>query len=109
MMKRSTRSAAQLQPQDAIGAQVHQEESGVWHADSLSLFQQVDVQPATRSASPSLKDTLGSPVVKGALLGAATGAIAASASHGEAGKGALVGAGVGAGAALVVLFTKGTR
>ena len=85
-----------LQPNDAVGADVHQEEGGAWAADRVTLFQQVDVQPATKKPSSSLSSVLGNPMVKGALLGAATGAIASSASHGKAGKGALIGAGVGA-------------
>ena len=94
-------SAAYLRPNDAIGAEVRQEETGVWRADSITLFQQVNVKPATQKPSPSLRDALGNPVVKGALVGAATGAIASSASGGKAGKGALVGAGVGAAAGLL--------
>ena len=90
------RSMEDLYPNDAIGANIHQEEDGRWAADSITLFQQVDVQPATKKPSSSLSNALGNPVVKGALLGAATGAIASSASHGKAGKGALIGAGVGA-------------
>ena len=94
-------SLSQLRSNDALGAQVHQEESRLWHADSLTRFQEVNAQPATPKPSPSLKSALGNPVVRGALVGAATGAIAASASHGKAGKGALVGAGVGAAAGLL--------
>ena len=90
------RSLYDLRPNDAIGADVHQEEGGAWAADSITLFQQIDAQPATKKPSSSLSSALGNPMVKGALLGAATGAIAASASHGKAGKGALIGAGVGA-------------
>ena len=94
-------SAAYLRPNDAVGAQVHQGESGAWHADRVTFFQQIDAQPATKTPSSSLRDVLGNPVARGALLGAATGAIASSASHGKAGKGALVGAGVGAAAGLL--------
>lgn len=94
-------SVSDLRPNDAVGAQVHQEETGVWHADRITLFQEVNAHPATKAPSSSLRDVLGNPVARGALLGAATGAIAASASHGKAGKGALVGAGVGAAAGLL--------
>ena len=89
-------SLSDLRPNDAVGVDIHQEEGGAWVADSVTLFQQIDAQPATKKPSPSLSSALGNPMVKGALLGAATGAIAASASHGKAGKGALIGAGVGA-------------
>lgn len=90
-----------LRADDAIGAEVTQEESGVWYAASVTRFQDVAVQPATARPSPSLRDVLGNPVVRGALVGAATGAIASGASGGKAGKGALVGAGVGAAAGLL--------
>jgi uncharacterized membrane protein len=56
----------------------------------------MNARPATKNPPPTMRDVLGNPVVKGALLGAATGAIASGASGGKAGKGALVGAGVGA-------------
>ena len=94
-------SVSDLRPNDAVGAEVHQEESGAWRADSVTLFQEVNARPATKKPSPSLRDVLGAPVVRGALMGAATGAIASSASGGKAGKGALVGAGVGAAAGLL--------
>ena len=94
-------SVSELRQNDAVSVQVHQEESGVWRSDSVTFLEEVNAHPATKAPSPSLKDVLGSPVAKGALLGAATGAIAASASHGKAGKGALVGAGVGAAAGLL--------
>lgn len=94
-------SLSELRSNAPVSADVRQEESGVWRADSITLFQQVDVQPATQKPSPSLRDTLGNPVVRGALTGAVTGAIASSASGGKAGKGALVGAGVGAAAGLL--------
>jgi outer membrane lipoprotein SlyB len=95
------RSVSDLRPNAPVSAEVRQEESGVWRADSVTLFQRVDMQPATQKPSPSLRDTLGNPVVRGALTGAVTGAIASSASGGKAGKGALVGAGVGAAAGLL--------
>ena len=99
-----------LRPNDALSADIHQTESGAWHADSVRLFQEINAQPATKKPSPSLKDVLGNPVVRGALTGAATGAIASSLSHGKAGKGALVGAGVGAAAGLLEgLFSRPSK
>lgn len=95
------RSVLDLRRNDPVSADVRQEEGGAWYADRVTLFQDVNAQPATQSPSPSLRDVLGNPVVRGALLGAATGAIASSASGGKAGKGALVGAGVGAAAGLL--------
>ena len=89
-------SIEELRPNDPIGADIRQQENGEWIVDSITAFQQVNVKPATKKPSSSLSSVLGNPVVKGALLGAATGAIASSASHGKAGKGALIGAGVGA-------------
>ena len=94
-------SVSDLRRSDAVGAEVHQEETGVWRADRVTLFREVNARPATKAPSPSLKDVLGNPVARGALTGAATGAIAASVSGGKAGKGALVGAGVGAAAGLL--------
>ena len=94
-------SVSDLRPKDAVGAQVHQEESGVWRADSVTLFQGINAHPKTKTPSPSLKSVLGNPVVRGALLGAATGAIASAVSHGKVGKGALIGAGVGAAGGLL--------
>jgi hypothetical protein len=76
----------------------------------VTLFQDINARPATQKPSPTLRDALGNPVVKGALVGAATGAIASSASGGKAGKGALVGAGVGAAAGLLEnMFSGGNR
>ena len=98
---RGVSSVSALRQNDAIGAEVSQEETGNWRADSVTLFQQMNARPATQQPSASLKDVLGNSVVRGALLGAATGAIASSASGGKAGKGALVGAGVGAAAGLL--------
>ncbi len=94
-------SILDLRPNAPVSAEIRQEETGVWRADSVTLFQEVNAQPATQKPSPSLRDTLGNPVVRGALTGAMTGAIASSASGGKAGKGALVGAGVGAAAGLL--------
>lgn len=94
-------SVLDLRPNDAVSADVRQEESGIWRADRVTLFQEVNARPATKNPSPSLRDVLGTPVVRGALVGAATGAIASSASGGKAGKGALIGAGVGAAAGLL--------
>lgn len=94
-------SLSALRTNDAISAEIRQEESGVWRANQVTLFQQVNARPATQNPPPSLRDVLGNPVVRGALLGAATGAIASSTSGGKAGKGALVGAGVGAAAGLL--------
>ena len=48
-----------------------------------------DVQPATQNT----QDEYNKKIIKQGLLGAATGAIAAEASGGKAGKGALIGAG----------------
>jgi len=90
-----------LRRNDPVGVDVRQDESGAWHALAVQKFTDVSVQPATPRPSPSLRDALGNPVVRGALVGAATGAIASSASGGKAGKGALVGAGVGAAAGLL--------
>ena len=95
------KSIADLRPNDPIGANIHQQETGAWHADTVTVFQQVNAQPATKQPSNALKDMLGTPVVRGALLGAATGAIASSASGGKAGKGALYGAAAGAGFSLL--------
>lgn len=101
------RSVSDLRPNDVIGAEVHQEESRLWRADSVTRFEEINVRPATKNPPPTLRDVLGNPVVKGALVGAATGAIASSASGGKAGKGALVGAGVGAAAGLLEsMFSK---
>ena len=96
-----TPSLSYLRANDAISADVRQMESGNWRADRVTLFQQINARPATKNPPPSMRDILGSPVVRGALLGAATGAIASSSSGGKAGKGALVGAGVGAAAGLL--------
>ena len=98
---RGVPSVLDLRPNEAVGAEVRQEEAGVWRADSVTLFQEINAHPATRNPSPSLRDVLGNPVVRGALMGAATGAIASSASGGKAGKGALIGAGVGAAGGLL--------
>ena len=95
------RSVSDLKPNDPVGAEVRQMEAGTWRADSVTLYQEVQARPATPAPSNALRDILGNPVAKGALVGAATGAIAASASHGKAGKGALIGAGVGAAAGLL--------
>lgn len=94
-------SVYSLRPNQAVSAEVRREESGLWRADEITLFQEVNAQPATQNPPPSMKSMLGNPVVRGALLGAATGAIASSASGGKAGKGALVGAGVGAASGLL--------
>lgn len=94
-------SAARLRRDDAVSADVRQEESGIWRADNVVRFEQLSAQPATQKPSPSLQGALRDPVVRGALTGAATGAIASSASGGKAGKGALIGAGVGAAAGLL--------
>jgi len=93
-------SVLDLRTQEAVGAEVRQEETGVWRALRVTRFEEIHAHPATKTTSPSLRDVLGNPMVRGALLGAATGAIASSASGGKAGKGALVGAGVGAAAGL---------
>jgi hypothetical protein len=89
-------SLSQLIKNDAVSVDVTQQESRVWHADKVTLFQEVNARPATQNPPPTMRDVLGNPVVRGALLGAATGAIASSASGGKAGKGALIGAGAGA-------------
>jgi hypothetical protein len=94
-------SSASLRRNDPISAEVHQLENGAWHADKITLFQNMNAQPATKNPPPTMRDILGNPVVRGALTGAATGAIASSASGGKAGKGALIGAGVGAAAGLL--------
>ncbi len=94
-------SVLELYAQDPVSVDVHQTESRVWIADRITLFQEMNTRPATKNPPSSLRDVLGSPVVRGALLGAATGAIASSSSGGKAGKGALVGAGVGAAAGLL--------
>lgn len=93
---RGVRSVAYLRPNDPVGVTARQEESGAWRADDVTLFQQIDAQPASpKKPSSSMGSALGNPVVKGALVGAATGAIASSASGGKAGKGALIGAAAG--------------
>jgi hypothetical protein len=94
-------SLSQLRRDDPVSIDVTQQESSLWHADHVILFQEVNARPATQNPPPSMRDVLGNPVVRGALLGAATGAIASSASGGKAGKGALVGAGAGAAASLL--------
>jgi hypothetical protein len=86
----------QLNDGDPVSVDVTQQETGTWHADKIALFQNIEARPATKNPPPTMRDVLGNPVVKGALLGAATGAIASGTSGGKAGKGALVGAGVGA-------------
>lgn len=98
---RGAASFSNLQRGTAISADVHQEEDRLWYADRITVFQEMDAQPATQNPPPTMRDVLGNPVVRGALLGAATGAIASSASGGKAGKGALVGAGVGAAGGLL--------
>lgn len=98
---RGAGSFSNLRRGDAISADVTRQESGLWHADQITVFQQMNVRPATKNPPPSMRDVLGNPVVKGALLGAATGAIASGASGGKAGKGALIGAGVGAAGGLL--------
>lgn len=98
---RGASSLVQLRTNDAVSIDVSQEESQTWRANEVTLFQQVDARPATQNPPPTMRDVLGNPVVRGALLGAATGAIASSASGGKAGKGALVGAGAGAAAGLL--------
>ena len=95
------KSILDLEPNDPVSADITQLESGNWYAQSVTLFQELHTQPATKKPSPSLKGFLGNPVARGALLGAATGAIASSSSGGKTGKGALVGAGVGAAAGLL--------
>ncbi len=94
-------SGSALRRGDPISAEVNQEEGGAWLATQINLFQEMNVRPATQNPPPSMRNILGNPVVKGALLGAATGAIASSASGGKAGKGALIGAGVGAAGGLL--------
>ena len=94
-------SLSQLRADDPVSIDVTQQESRLWHADHVTLFQEVNARPATQNPPPTMRDVLGNPVIKGALLGAATGAIASSSSGGKAGKGALVGAGVGAAAGLL--------
>ena len=89
-------SAAKLWKNDPVEVGVSQEKSGTWRADFVNKFQETGSAPSTASKpSPSLSGALGNPVVRNALLGAATGAIASSASGGKAGKGALIGAGAG--------------
>lgn len=102
-----TSSLAMLQNNDAISAGVSQESSGVWRADTINkLGKTKTVRSTAASPSPSLAGMLGNPVVRNGLMGAATGAIASSASGGKAGKGALVGAGVGiAGGLLADMFS----
>lgn len=101
------RSAADLRRDDAVSMDVRQQENGLWRADSVTLFRQIDARPATQRPSPGLRDLLGNPVARGALVGAASGAFAAGASGGKAGKGALIGAGVGAaGGLLESLFSQ---
>lgn len=90
-----------LRRNDPIRAEVRQDEMRAWHADKVTVFQDINARPATTKPSPSLRDVLGNPVARGAITGAVTGAIASSASGGKAGKGALVGAGVGAAAGLL--------
>lgn len=88
-------NVSDLRPNDPVGVQVHQTEAGAWHADSVTRYQDINAQPATKQTPSALQGFLGNPAARGALLGAATGAIAAGASHGKVGKGALIGAGVG--------------
>lgn len=94
-------SVASLRPNDAISLEVRQQENGTWRADKITKFQEMNARPATKNPPPTMRDVLGNPMVRGALVGAATGAIASSASGGKAGKGALIGAGVGAAAGLL--------
>ncbi len=89
-------SAANLRRNDPVQVEVSQEKSGACRADSIKKFKETGAVRSTASQpSPSLAGALGNPVVRNALLGAATGAIASSASGGKAGKGALIGAGAG--------------
>ncbi len=73
------RYLSELRPNDPVSIEVTQLESRAWHADEVNLFQEVNAQPATQNPPPTMRDVLGNPVVRGALLGAATGAIASSA------------------------------
>ncbi len=101
-------SVAILRRNDPIAVDVSQEREGVWHADAISRLQETGIVQSTAARpSPSLAGALGNPVVRNALMGAATGAIASSASGGKAGKGALIGAGVGvAGGLLADMFSR---
>ena len=103
-------SGARLRKNDAVEVQVSQESSGAWRADEINRLGSEEPIQTTTSPSPSLAGALGNPIVRNALLGAATGAIASKASGGKAGKGALVGAGVGiAGGLLGDLLGGGSR
>jgi len=100
-------SLAILRKNDAISAGVRQESTGVWRADTINqLGKTRAVRSTADSPSPSPAGMLGNPVVRNGLMGAATGAIASSASGGKAGKGALIGAGAGiAGGLLADMFS----
>jgi uncharacterized membrane protein YeaQ/YmgE (transglycosylase-associated protein family) len=89
-------SVVSLRKQDAISTEVKQLTSA-WYAVSIARLQGAgSVQRSTTPPSPSLLSTLnGQKIIRNGLLGAVTGAVAAKASGGKAGKGALVGAGAG--------------
>lgn len=89
-------SADKLRRNDLVEVEVSQEEQRIWRAVSIKKFKETGAVPSTTSQpSPALSSALGNPVVRNALLGAATGALASSASGGKAGKGALIGVGTG--------------
>ncbi len=101
-----------LRRQDAVSAEVRQQRTGLWRADSISRIQETGpVQQTAAPTSPSLIDALKSPtgqnMIRGGLTGAISGAVASAATSGKAGKGALIGAGVGAvGGLLADLFNR---
>ena len=57
-------SLSQLRAEDPISVEVTQEKSRSWHADEVTLFQEVNAQPATQNPPPSMRDVLGNPVVR---------------------------------------------
>ena len=87
-------SSSALKKGDPVQTVVSQDKTGAWRADSVMKLKPTAPVQTTRP-SPSLSGVLSNKVVRNGLLGAGTGAIAASASGGKAGKGALIGAGVG--------------
>ena len=89
-------SVAAFRKQDPVLAQVSQDKTGAWRADSLSLLQ---TAPQTKSMGASMMDAIRSPagqkVIRNGVSGAVVGGVASAASGGKAGKGALIGAGAG--------------
>src|SRR3989338_9966063 len=59
---RGASSMTALDRGDAVSLDVHQEESGAWHVDEVTLFQQIDARPATKNPPSTMRDVLGNRV-----------------------------------------------